>query len=135
MSLRRWVPSRSMPILEVRTPEGKIFRHQIATDILRMGRSRRNDISLDDPSVSRVHAEIVRDAEGYHLHDLEGRSGTFVNDRRVSRSVQLHPGDIIRVGRTLVVFEPIQTGQVEFVATPLPGGSETTILAAADFAA
>lgn len=69
-----------------------------------IGRSPEATIMIEEPSVSRRHARIVRTAEGgFVVEDLGSRNGTFVNGRRVAA----HPlgyGDKIRIGPE-VVFE------------------------------
>ena len=48
-----------------------------------IGRAPLNDIVLEEPGVSRQHAGIRGDSEGYWLADLGSRNGTFVNGERV----------------------------------------------------
>ncbi|MEQ8659753.1 MAG: FHA domain-containing protein, partial [Gammaproteobacteria bacterium] len=61
-------------------------------------RGRNNDLVLDDPSVSRLHAEIRRDVAGQlTLHDLESLNGVFVNDNRTEQ-FQLREGDTVDIG-------------------------------------
>jgi HD-GYP domain-containing protein (c-di-GMP phosphodiesterase class II) len=64
----------------------------------RIGRLEENDLILDNPYISRFHAEILRDTGGYVLCDLESTSGTFVNDVRIDRQ-RLREGDRIRLGQ------------------------------------
>ena len=52
---------------------------------LRIGRAPDNDLVLDDPLVSRYHAELrKRPAGGYEIADLGSQNGTFVNGRRIA---------------------------------------------------
>jgi pSer/pThr/pTyr-binding forkhead associated (FHA) protein len=46
---------------------------------LTIGRDRSNDVALNDPNVSRFHAEVVRDGESVELRDLASRNGTRVD--------------------------------------------------------
>jgi FHA domain/Zinc-ribbon containing domain len=71
----------------------------LAEGWLRVGRSVTADIRLDDPTVSRRHALIVRTEEG-RIRVLDDRSlnGVFVNGRRVEWS-PLHDGDELAIGR------------------------------------
>lgn len=71
--------------------------------IINLGRSRDNHIVLDDPYVSRHHAQIRLRFGRYTLFDAESQSGTFVNDVRV-REHTLQTGDVIRVGRAQIVY-------------------------------
>ena len=51
--------------------------------LTRMGRAPVNEIILDQPGISRQHADIRGDANGYRIVDLGSRNGTFVNGERV----------------------------------------------------
>jgi ABC transport system ATP-binding/permease protein len=67
---------------------------------LRIGRGAEgNDIALDDPLVSRRHAELRHTAAGYEIVDVGSRNGVFVNGARVS-SVPVTARDIIGIGRS-----------------------------------
>ena len=67
-------------------------------EVTTVGRGRGADIRLDDPSVSRLHAEIVRRGPYYYVADLGlSRNGTRVNGRPVARRV-LDDGDVISFG-------------------------------------
>jgi hypothetical protein len=70
-----------------------------------VGRSRDCDIVLDDSGVSRRHAEILPDADGWSIEDLGSTNGLRVNGRSVRGLQQLHPGDRIVIGSTEIVFE------------------------------
>ncbi len=61
------------------------------------------DVCIDDPMVSRAHARLTHDAEGWRVRDLESRNGTFVNGVRVTESPIAY-GDRLRVGHTLMLF-------------------------------
>ena len=64
----------------------------------RVGRSLAADIRFDDPTVSRRHALIVRQADGVRVLDDRSLNGVFVNGERVEWSM-LADGDEILVGR------------------------------------
>jgi hypothetical protein len=57
-----------------------------------------------DPDVEAIHARILRRDQDFVLADSDSYSGTFVNDRRVQGTATLHPGDMIRVGRSTLLF-------------------------------
>ncbi|HOT23032.1 MAG TPA: DUF3662 and FHA domain-containing protein [Thermoleophilia bacterium] len=69
-----------------------------------IGRSRRCDIVLTDPNVSRQHAELRLTGSQVVLRDLGSTNGTRVNRRAVTQAV-LRPGDRIEVGTTELLFE------------------------------
>jgi pSer/pThr/pTyr-binding forkhead associated (FHA) protein len=54
--------------------------------------------------VEGVHARIVRQGGGYLLADAGTAAGTFLNDRPVLAPAELRSGDLIRVGRTALLF-------------------------------
>ena len=63
------------------------------------------DLAVDDPQVSRRHAAL-RPAGGHlELEDLGSLNGTWVNGTRVSGTVRLAPGDLVRVGDTTFEVE------------------------------
>ncbi|MDA0370042.1 MAG: FHA domain-containing protein [Actinomycetota bacterium] len=78
-------------------------RFSLQDPITRLGRHPDSDISLDDISVSRRHAEIRRDTDEYVLRDVGSLNGTYVNQRRVD-SVVLQQGDEILIGRFRLLF-------------------------------
>jgi uncharacterized protein YkwD len=65
-----------------------------------------NDVVLDDTTVSRRHATIARRPGGFELTDLESTNGTFVNGRRLQKSIALKRGDEIKFGSVRVAFDP-----------------------------
>ncbi len=77
--------------------------HELARERIVIGRSKDCDIRLDDPNVSRRHAEVRREGETYWVVDLDSTNGVAVNGERLKRS-QLADGDRITVGSTELVF-------------------------------
>jgi hypothetical protein len=70
----------------------------LRSDVTTIGRGAGADVRLDDPSVSRLHAEIVRRGPYYYVADLGlSRNGTRVNGRPVARRV-LDDGDVLSFG-------------------------------------
>jgi hypothetical protein len=70
----------------------------LRSEVTTVGRGRGADIRLEDPSVSRLHAEIVRRGPYYYVADLGlSRNGTRVNGRPVARRV-LDDGDVLSFG-------------------------------------
>jgi len=77
--------------------------------LVNVGRADHNDIILDDPHVSRHHAQIRLRWGSYTLFDAESASGTFVNDVRV-REHRLQNGDTIRLGHSLLLYLADEAG-------------------------
>jgi FHA domain-containing protein len=69
-----------------------------------IGRSREADIVLQDPNVSRRHAELRREDGGWQIVDLGSTNGIKVNGRRVDHQ-PLGAGDQITIGVTDLTFE------------------------------
>ena len=69
-----------------------------------IGRSRDCDVTLDDPNVSRRHAELRRADGGWQIVDLGSTNGVKVNGRRVEEAV-LAPGDELALGLARLRFE------------------------------
>ncbi|HET7573137.1 MAG TPA: DUF3662 and FHA domain-containing protein [Gaiellaceae bacterium] len=68
-----------------------------------LGRSRDADVQIEDPNVSRRHAEIVQEGSTWWVVDLGSTNGTEVNGRRVQRH-QLEDGTRFTIGETTVTF-------------------------------
>jgi pSer/pThr/pTyr-binding forkhead associated (FHA) protein len=68
-----------------------------------LGRSRDADVQIEDPNVSRRHAEIVQEGSTFWLVDLGSTNGTEVDGRRVQR-VRLADGARFTIGETTVTF-------------------------------
>jgi len=71
-----------------------------------VGRGRSADLALAEPTISRAHAAIGFEAEGFFLQDLGSTNGTWVNGGPAQRVV-LKDGDTIQMGKlTLAVSLP-----------------------------
>jgi hypothetical protein len=70
-----------------------------------MGRSRQCDVTVDDPNVSRQHAEVRPRGGSWVLSDLGSTNGSRLNGHRVEGSEVLKPGDEIELGTTVLRFE------------------------------
>ena len=75
--------------------------------ILHVGRSPSADIVLDDATVSRRHAVIVREGEETVLLDDRSRHGVLVNGERVGRAV-LQNGDTIHLGGVIMRYVEVR---------------------------
>ena len=89
--------------------QGRDESRTLQSEEINIGRGNENGIVLPDFSVSRRHAAIRKEAEGWAVHDLASTNGIQVNRVAVKRAL-LRPGDKIKIG----VFEL----QVEDVAEP-----------------
>ena len=71
--------------------------------ILVLGRGDDCDIRIERDSVSRHHARIVRNEDGWVVEDLDSMHGVYVNDLLVRRAV-LHEADLLRIGEVIFKF-------------------------------
>jgi DNA-binding transcriptional ArsR family regulator len=72
---------------------------------LTLGRGEACDVALPwDGEASRVHALLERLHEEWSVDDSGSRNGSFVNGERVNGRRRLRDGDVLRVGKTLIVF-------------------------------
>ncbi|TAK70375.1 MAG: DUF2662 domain-containing protein [Actinomycetota bacterium] len=76
--------------------------HPLTTAVTRLGRGTDTDIRVDDPGVSRHHAEIVLGPPTV-IRDLGSTNGTFVNGHKVTETA-LIDGASIQLGSTTLVF-------------------------------
>ena len=70
-----------------------------------IGRSRQCDVVLNDPNISRQHAEIRPRGGSWVLSDLGSTNGSCINGRRIDQPEVIKPGDEIEVGTSLMRFE------------------------------
>jgi pSer/pThr/pTyr-binding forkhead associated (FHA) protein len=70
---------------------------------LTVGREEGNSVQLNDERISRYHLKIQEDGDKIVLTDLESTNGTKVNGESV-QLWSLRPGDVIMLGRTVLVF-------------------------------
>jgi len=76
---------------------------ELDVDVLTVGRSPHSDLFLDDVTVSRHHARVLRDEGGYWVEDLNSLNGTYVNRKRIEQH-RLFDGDELQIGKFKLVF-------------------------------
>lgn len=69
------------------------------------GRSVDADIFLDDVTVSRRHAEFVREGDDFVMRDIGSLNGTYINRTRIDSAV-LRSGDEVQIGKYRLTFHP-----------------------------
>lgn len=65
---------------------------------LRIGRSQSAEHTINHPSISRMHAELLNESGVVAIRDCNSRNGTFVNYQRIQAVTPLHAGDCIHLG-------------------------------------
>ena len=83
-----------------------------------IGREAGNEIVIEDPQVSRRHAQLTRQGASYVVEDIGSTNGTYVNGKRVTAPVLLANGDMIGLADTVVLA----------VQAPLASGQDATVV-------
>ena len=91
------MPTKAVPILVVQ--EGSLAgrRWSIDQPSITIGRGEECDIVLPDRQVSRMHARVSREDDGFYAEDLGSKNGTYVNGMPVKEKVKLQDGDELQV--------------------------------------
>lgn len=79
----------------------KVF--PLKTPVINIGRRLDNQLVIDDPRVSRNHAQLRAIKGRFVIFDLNSTGGTFVNGQRASQTV-LYPGDVISLAGVALIF-------------------------------
>jgi serine phosphatase RsbU (regulator of sigma subunit)/pSer/pThr/pTyr-binding forkhead associated (FHA) protein len=69
-----------------------------------IGRSARNDLCVEDPFASRLHAEVRKRGDTFWLSDLGSANGTMMNGARLTAPAQLRDRDLVRIGETEIEY-------------------------------
>jgi hypothetical protein len=93
------------PALVVRSGGGRTGEHFIpTTDRASIGRSPDCEFFLDDVTVSRKHAVLIRDGDEFRIEDQGSLNGTYVNRRRIETATRLQSGDEVQIGKYRMSF-------------------------------
>lgn len=90
--------------LVVRAGGGRVGESfPLTGDRATIGRRPDSDVFLDDITVSRDHALVIRRGHDFHLDDLGSLNGTYVNRKRIE-SQRLSDGDELQIGKYKLTF-------------------------------
>lgn len=85
------------------THEGAVIKEfDLDKERTTVGRKPSNDIQLDDPTVSGVHA-VFLNLQNIYIEDLNSTNGTLLNGKKVNKR-QLEHGDVVRIGHHEMKF-------------------------------
>ena len=90
-------------VLVIRSGDMTGSRFTLSKDVTLIGRHPESDILLDDITVSRRHAEVIKTASALIVRDLGSLNGTYVNQTRVDEFALKH-GDELQVGKFRMVL-------------------------------
>ena len=100
-------------------PRRGLEHRSVERAAITIGRSKANDFHVLEDTLSRMHAIVGHDEDGWYVEDRESSHGVWVNDERVSRA-RLHDGALFRLGASTVVRfsltdedELFATGEIE----------------------
>ena len=96
---------RTSALLVMRRGQSGGSRFLLDDDKTVAGRSEKSDIFLDDVTVSRKHAEFVRELDDFRVRDIGSLNGTYVNRERID-SALLKAGDEVQIGKYRMLFYP-----------------------------
>jgi FHA domain len=92
------------PALVIRAGGGRVGEsYAIAGERMSIGRRPDSEVFLDDITVSRDHALLIRRGDDWHLDDCGSLNGTYVNRRRIE-SHRLEEGDELQIGKYKLTF-------------------------------
>jgi pSer/pThr/pTyr-binding forkhead associated (FHA) protein len=77
-------------------------RFLLDADLTTVGRHPSSDIFLDDVTVSRKHAQFVREGSGFVVRDVGSLNGTYVNRERIDVAT-VRTGDEVQIGKFRLV--------------------------------
>ena len=93
--------------------------YELTKDIITLGRDLRNDVVVNDAEVSRTHARLTQQADGWLVEDLMSQNGTYVNGQRLSAPKVMRPGDLLGLGETVALRLDFALDQEVAAAAPV----------------
>ncbi len=93
---------RAPTTLVVHAPEARKPRSVRLSDGLEIGRAEACQVRLEDTYASQHHAKLSTRDGAWMLEDLGSTNGTYLNDRRVGAPTEVHAGDVVRIGKTVL---------------------------------
>ena len=96
-------PAAGTALLVVKRGPNAGSRFLLDADVTTAGRHPESDIFLDDVTVSRRHAEFVREGSGFIVRDVGSLNGTYLDRERIEQ-VGLAGGDEVQIGKYRLVF-------------------------------
>jgi serine phosphatase RsbU (regulator of sigma subunit) len=88
--------------LSIQPPGGQASEKECTAGSLTFGRGADSDVVISDHAMSRHHARIVADEDGWRVEDLGARNGTYVNGTRIDGRQTVREGDVILMGGTRI---------------------------------
>ena len=99
-------------------------------EVWRVGRVQESDLLINDAGVSRNHARLVWDRDGYVLEDLESANGTYVHGEAITKH-RLRDGDVVQFGPNAIYRYSLADADQEAMLQQLYDASVTDALTGA----
>ncbi len=114
------------PFITLEFKGKEIFRLVIDKPTIKIGRTKDNDIAIDNLAVSRLHSVIEEEKGHYYVKDCDSLNGTILNGKRIGRA-KLVEGDEIFIGKHKIVFRR-QEGCVEPAGETIDQFDQTMVI-------
>ena len=119
---------RDHPTLTIQDGYGQNREAVMERNNIVIGREPDCDVVIGDQNVSRHHAVISREEEGFFIKDLNSANGTFVNSQPVTMQLIKHM-DIIQMGGAMLVFNDPNNPEFARKNIPIPVTTQAMITA------
>jgi pSer/pThr/pTyr-binding forkhead associated (FHA) protein len=109
--------------------DGELAGHRFVLEhpLMTVGRGKECDIVINDASISRQHAQFLRQANGIYVQDLSSSNGSKINDEPLLSPQLLKPGDIISLGSVRLAYVPAPVQVTDTPSSPVPTGVPTVL--------
>lgn len=104
MNRKQTLPPLGPPTFVAINGELTGARWELLEPVITIGRDASCQIRLPDSTVSRRHAQVVRQTDGYYASDVESNNGTTVNGEDLSKPHRLQHGDLLHLGEVALRF-------------------------------
>ncbi len=114
--------------------EGQAIPYEITAEETVMGRHPECTFQINSNMVSRKHAKVVKDGDGFVIEDMGSGNGTFVNAKKIEGPTPLSHDDRIKLGPILLRFEGVPGAAPKPEPKPVPAPSRPASRAPDEFA-
>lgn len=115
----------AMPEIIVTLGDNVVNKYVFEKDVISIGRSRDNDVCVENLAVSRNHARIRRENGSFIISDLNSANGTFVNGVRVQKT-EIFNDDVITIGKHKLLFKNVAMTDEALISDAF--GAERTMI-------
>jgi predicted component of type VI protein secretion system len=92
-----------VPYIVVKSNDQDLARRELEIGVV-VGRAPDCDVVIRDILLSRRHCRLLPSDDGWKIQDLQSKNGTFINGERLKVPRLLNDNDVIRLGRSRIIF-------------------------------